>query len=105
MVKKLGQHGRVDIYDSSAKRNAAALAQGLRTAAISAIAIKIEDGDQSRRALKATSVETLAQVGILDDRDLRALAAYHHPTVSAPGGAEAASAVAHFELVGQGKRP
>ncbi len=71
----------------------------------SAIAIKIEDGDQSRRAVKAASVETLAQVGVLDDRDLRALAAYHHPTVDAPGGAEAASAVARFELVGQGKRP
>ena len=72
--------------------------------AASAIAIKIEDGDQSRRAVKATSVEVLAQVGVLDDRDLRALAAYHHPTVRTPGGAEAASAVAHFDLVGQGKR-
>lgn len=71
----------------------------------SAIAIKIEDGDQSRRAVKATSVEALAQVGVLDDRDLRALAAYHHPTVNAPGLGEAASAVPHFELVGQDETP
>ena len=68
-----------------------------------AIAIKVEDGDQSRRAVKATSVEVLAQLGLLDDRDLRALAAYHHPTVSTPGGVEAASAVPHFALSGQGQ--
>ena len=64
----------------------------------SAIAIKIEDGDLSRRAIKAASVEALAQIGVLDERDLRALAAYHHPTVYAPGGREAASAVPRFEL-------
>lgn len=64
----------------------------------SAIAIKIEDGDQSRRAIKATSVEVLAQLGLLDDRDLRTLAGYHHPTVFTPGGGEAASAIPNFEL-------
>lgn len=67
------------------------------------IAIKIEDGDQSRRAVKATSIETLAQFGVLDERDLRAMAAYHHPTASTPAGAEASTAVPHFDLAGQGE--
>ena len=67
----------------------------------SGIAIKIEDGDQSRRAVKAASVEVLAQVGLLDERDLRMLAGYHHPTVFAPNGEEAASAVPSFDLVGR----
>jgi|GEM_PF-51861 len=62
------------------------------------IAIKIEDGDMSRRATKAASVETLAQVGLLDERDLRAMAAFRHPTVVAPDGSEAATAMPRFEL-------
>ncbi len=62
------------------------------------IAIKIEDGDMSRRAIKASTVEVLAQVGVLDDRDLRALAPYHHPSVQAPDGSEAATALPRFEL-------
>ena len=67
----------------------------------SGIAIKIEDGDQSRRAITATSVEVLAQLGLLDERDLRMLAGYHHPTVFAPSGSEAASAIPDFDLTGQ----
>jgi L-asparaginase II len=66
--------------------------------AASAIAIKIEDGDLSRRAIKAVSVETLAQVGVLDERDLRALLPFHHPTVLSPQGQEAAVALPRFEL-------
>ena len=66
--------------------------------AASGIAIKIEDGDMSRRAIKATSVETLVQAGVLDERDLRVLAGFHHPTVQAPGGGEAATALPRFEL-------
>jgi L-asparaginase II len=67
----------------------------------SGIAIKIEDGDQSRRAIKAASVEVLAQLGLLDGRDLRLLAGYHHPTAFAPSGDEAASAIPSFDLTGQ----
>ena len=67
----------------------------------SGIAIKIEDGDHSRRAIKAASVEVLAQIGLLDERDLRMLAGYHHPTVFAPAGNEAASAIPNFELAAQ----
>lgn len=62
------------------------------------MAIKIEDGDLSRRAIRAASVEALAQVGVLDDRDLRTLVAFHHPIVLAPDGREAATALPHFEL-------
>lgn len=67
------------------------------------MAIKIEDGDLSRRAIKAASVEALAQVGVLDDRDMRALAAFHHPTVLTPDGREAATSVPHFELAPLGE--
>lgn len=67
-------------------------------AAASAIALKIDDGDLSRRATKAATVEALAQVGLLDDRDLRAMAGYHHPTVRSPQGSEAAMALPRFEL-------
>jgi hypothetical protein len=62
------------------------------------MAIKIEDGDLSRRAIKAASVEALAQVGLLDERDLRALAPFHRPVVQTPDRREAATAVPRFEL-------
>jgi L-asparaginase II len=71
---------------------------GGRTPATSAMAIKIEDGDLSRRAITAATVEALAQVGVLDDRDLRAMDAYHHPTVRTPDRREASVALARFEL-------
>ena len=64
----------------------------------SGMAIKIEDGDASRRAVSATSVEALALVGLLDERDLRALARYHQPVFSGPGGQEAATALPRFTL-------
>ena len=63
-----------------------------------AIAIKIEDGDLSRRAVKAVSVEALAQAGVLDERDLRALEGYHRPTVTTPQGAEASTAMPRFDF-------
>lgn len=64
----------------------------------SGLAIKIEDGDLSRRAIKAASVEVLAQLGVLTERDLRALSAFHHPTVRTPAGQDAAVASPRFEL-------
>jgi L-asparaginase II len=72
--------------------------------AAAGLAIKIEDGDLSRRAIKAASVEALAQRGLLDERDLRALSGYHHPTAYAPGGAEAAVALPAFRLIGDQAR-
>jgi L-asparaginase II len=68
-----------------------------------AMAIKIEDGDLSRRAIKAASVEALAQVGILDERDLRALATFHRPVAQTPDRREAATSVPRFELAPLGE--
>ena len=65
------------------------------------MAIKIEDGDGSRRAISAASVESLAQVGLLDERDLRPLAEYHHPTVLTHAGREAATALPRFVLAAE----
>ena len=67
------------------------------------MAIKIEDGDLSRRAITAVTVEALAQVGVLDDRDLRAMAAFHHPAVHTPDRREAAAALPRFELAPLGE--
>jgi L-asparaginase II len=68
--------------------------------AAGAVALKVEDGDAARRALSAASVEALAQIGLLDERDLRTLAGYHRPTVYSPAGQEAATALPRFELAG-----
>ena len=84
-------------------------ADGMRAVGIAAgdgveaggMAVKIEDGDGARRAVSAASVEALAQVGLLDERDLRALRDYHRPTVLGPAGQEAATALPRFELVGE----
>ena len=62
------------------------------------MAVKIDDGDGAGRANKAASVEALAQMGTLDERDLRALAPFHHPAQHAPDGAEVATALPRFEL-------
>lgn len=67
------------------------------------MAIKIEDGDLSSRAIKAASVEALAQAGVLDDRDLRVLAPFHRPSVQAPDGSEASTALPRFELAPVGE--
>jgi L-asparaginase II len=63
-----------------------------------ALAIKIEDGDHSRRAITAASVEALAQIGALDERDLRALAPFRRPVARTPDGTESAEARPCFEL-------
>jgi L-asparaginase II len=62
------------------------------------IAVKIDDGDGADRASKAVSVEALAQVGTLDERDLRALGPFHHPSQLGPDGSEVATALPRFEL-------
>jgi L-asparaginase II len=78
-------------------------AGNLAGAPAGAMAIKIEDGDLSRRAIKAASVEALAQVGILDERDLRALAVFHRPVAQTPDRREAATSVPRFELAPLGE--
>ena len=62
------------------------------------LALKIEDGDGAHRASRAVSVEALAQVGTLDERDLRALAPFHRPAQHGPDGSEVAAALPRFEL-------
>ncbi|MFI5293317.1 MAG: asparaginase, partial [Candidatus Limnocylindrales bacterium] len=51
------------------------------------LAVRIEDGDGFARANRAATVEALAQIGALSERDLRALAAHHRPQTRSPGGA------------------
>lgn len=62
------------------------------------VAIRIEDGDSSGRANRSASVETLAQVGALDEADLRALSAYHQPVTRGPSGEPIAFTTSVFEL-------
>jgi L-asparaginase II len=62
------------------------------------IAIKIEDGDGRGRASHATTVETLAQLDVLDDRAMRVLAHYHRPPALDPRGKVVGEAVATFSL-------
>lgn len=71
---------------------------GTRGPAPAGIAMSIEDGDGARRAGRAATVEALAQMRTLDERDLRALAAFHHPITLGPDGSEVAVAVPRFEL-------
>ncbi len=44
------------------------------------------------------TVEALAQLGVLGERELRGLAAQHRPTTHSPGGEPIAETVARFEL-------
>ena len=80
-----------------------ALLPGEGRAAASGVALKIEDGGGFDRAVSATSVETLRQVGALDSAALRALHRYHRPVALDPRGEPVAEAVAQFELVPVGE--
>ena len=62
------------------------------------VAVKIEDGDGRGRASHAATVETLAQLGVLDDRALRMLAHYHRPPALDPRGKVVGESVAAFSL-------
>jgi L-asparaginase II len=62
------------------------------------VAIKIEDGDGQTRANRAVTVEALSQLGVLDERDLRALAAHHRPVSRDPQRRVVAESVVGFEL-------
>ncbi len=66
--------------------------------AAAGLAVRIEDGDGFARASRAATVEALSQLGALDDRDLRALAAQHHPTKRSPSGVPIAEVVPTFQL-------
>jgi L-asparaginase II len=62
------------------------------------LALSIEDGDAAARASRAVTVEALAQIGSLDELDLRALAAFHRPVRNGPDGSVVATSVPRFEL-------
>lgn len=69
-----------------------------RQAGSAGVAIKIEDGDGHGRANRAVTIEALSQLGVLDERDLRALAAHHRPASRDPQGRVVAESVVGFEL-------
>lgn len=78
-----------------------ALLPGSRTAsgdgAAAGLAIRIDDGNEVR-AGRAATVEAVAQVGALDERALRAVAAFHRPKATDPRGALVGETVAVFQL-------
>lgn len=62
------------------------------------LAAKIDDGDGRDRALGPVVVEALSQVGCLDDRAVRSLAAFARPSARDAHGDVVAHAVPVFEL-------
>jgi L-asparaginase II len=62
------------------------------------VALKIEDGNLFGRASRAATVETLAQLGALDDAALERLQEMHRPPLRDPRGLEVGQAVATFQL-------
>jgi L-asparaginase II len=86
-------------------------AEGLRGFAIlpaegrpaSGVALKIEDGGGFERAITAASVETLVQIGAVDQPALRALHRYHRPATLDPRGEKIGEAIADFELTPVGE--
>jgi L-asparaginase II len=67
------------------------------------VALRISDGDGADRAARAATIETLAQIGVLGDAELRQLRPYHRPAVADPHGRIVAEAVPSFELVPVGE--
>jgi L-asparaginase II len=63
------------------------------------VAIKIEDGDRSRRARHVASCEALRQLGVLDAAAMDRLDEYARPQVLDPRGEPSGSVRAAFELV------
>lgn len=62
------------------------------------VAVRIEDGDGFARANRSVTVEALAQMDVLGERELRGLAAQHRPISRSPRGEPIAESVARFEL-------
>jgi len=71
---------------------------GVGRAGAGGMAVKIDDGDGRDRALGPVVVEALAQVGALDDRAVRSLAAFARPSLQDAHGDVVAHAVPVFEL-------
>ena len=71
--------------------------------AVSAFAIKVEDGDGYARAGWAIAVEALRSAGLLDEVAVRGLGRYHRPAMVDPRGEVSARTVASFELAPVGE--
>lgn len=71
---------------------------GARGPAPAGLAVSIEDGDHAHRASRAATIEALAQMRSLDERDLRALARFHRPITLGPDGSETAVTMPRYEL-------
>ncbi len=62
------------------------------------LAVRIEDGDGFARANRAVTMEALSQLGVIDERARRALAAQHRPVTRSLAGEVIAETVPAFEL-------
>ena len=65
--------------------------------------MKVEDGDSGGRAARATGVEALAQLGVLDPAAVKRLAAFHRPPASDPRGERIGETVPGFALAPLGE--
>ena len=79
-------------------RGVGILPGGLRGGGAGGMAVKIEDGDGFSRANRPVTIEALSQLGLLDEADLRALAAQHRPVSRDPQRRVVAETVVGFEL-------
>lgn len=78
-------------------------AGGVGVASAGGVAVKIEDGDGYDRAGRAVAIESLRQIGVLDDRTLRQLGRYHRAPQTDPRGQVTGEAATCFELAPLGE--
>ena len=71
---------------------------GAHAGGAAGVAVKIDDGDGYSRANRAVTLEALAQLRVLEDRDLRALASHHRPVTRDPQRRIVAETVVAFQL-------
>jgi L-asparaginase II len=90
LVAKGGAEGLRGIGLMAGARGADSVAAG--------VAIKIEDGDWAKRANRAVTIETLAQLHVLSGATLERLTDLHRPPTVDPRGVEIAQAVPSFRL-------
>ena len=79
-------------------RGVGILPGALRGAGAGGMAVKIEDGDGYSRANRPVTLEALAQLGVLDEADMRAMAAQVRPVSRDPQRRVVAETVVGFEL-------
>jgi L-asparaginase II len=62
------------------------------------VAVRVEDGDGFARSNRAITVEALAQLDVLNQRELQALSPQHRPQTRGPDGSVAAQVIPGFQL-------